>query len=172
MCELDGVEVGADVVSLLDLIWIGCRRSSYPPFLAWIEVDGKRVNHYKSVNDGKVFSAFVESVAGSSWALCYKPLAESPKYDFTVEGWVDGGRWAQPHNIIWNVGGLLIAMLIRFEFKSWEGAYAALKTPPAAPARVRKFATTKVSEVSKSLVTACVSAKLIASVAHRRKNAT
>lgn len=68
------------------------RRSAYPPFLAWIEVDGKHVDHYASEEDGKIYSCYVESVAGAQWALCYAPLTESPKYDFTVSGWVDGGR--------------------------------------------------------------------------------
>jgi hypothetical protein len=55
-------------------------------------VDGKRVSHYKVEGDGKEYSAYIESTVGAPWALCYKPLAESPEYDFTVEGWVDGER--------------------------------------------------------------------------------
>jgi len=79
--------------SLLSAGWPRERsKSSYPPFLAWIEVDGKRVSHYKSEGDGKEYSAYIESTVGAPWALCYKPLAESPEYDFTVEGWVDGER--------------------------------------------------------------------------------
>lgn len=74
------------------LICSGCSQSPYPPFQAWIEVDGKKVNHYKPTGDGNVYSAFIESIPGQPWALCYKPLMVSPKYDFTVEGWVDGGR--------------------------------------------------------------------------------
>jgi len=40
-----------------------------------------------------------------------------------------------------------LVCLNRFEFKSWEGAYAALKQPPSSDKRIRKFATATVSQV-------------------------
>jgi hypothetical protein len=58
----------------------------------WMEVNGDRVDLYNVKVEGKVVSAFVESVAGAEVAVCFRGEMKHLKYDLIHRGFADGSK--------------------------------------------------------------------------------
>ena len=68
---------------------VGSKSVEHQASSDWIEIDGKKVNVYKSQNEGRVVIAFIKSILGKTFVLCYKLGLSSPPLDIATSAIVD-----------------------------------------------------------------------------------